>query len=234
MYKVNIVNSLTILISDLSTDLTVIASVNDGACATRTVPIETEAATPSVCLFKRLQLVESSAGTRTACSALLPTLWERTERERESTRLKEAAPQATPLALVHPLSQSLSLSLFVLVRAENACCDRLTLTYDCLSLSLSSLLLMALYVNVCVCLCIALGQVFVLFCFYYRFSVVFVAVVVSLSFLQSCLLLKPVMKALTKQLPGWVSRSNWLIFHDTRQCTAVKGLFYEFGNSNMG
>lgn len=56
------------MISDLSTDFTVIAGVNDGACATRTVPIETEAATPSVCLFKRLQLVESSAGTRTACS----------------------------------------------------------------------------------------------------------------------------------------------------------------------
>lgn len=215
---VNIVKRLTILISDLSTDFTVIALTLTTAHAQHE-PFQLK-------LRRRrrrfVYLNGCSLWKAVQAHALLArSLADTVRAQREHNRLREAAaPKATPMALVHPLALSLSPSL-----RDCSCRKRVLRSVDAdLWWSLppsppphySSLL--CLSVCVFVCLCIALGQVFVLFCFNYRFSVV-----VCDRFFSLVCSLGPVMKALTKQLPGPVWRSNWLIFHYTRQCTAVKG-----------
>lgn len=145
------------MISDLSTDFTVIALALTTAHAQHEpFQLKLRRRRRRFVYLNGCSLWKAVQAHALLARSLVDTV--RAGREREHNRLREStAPKATPMALVHPLSRSLSLSLplFVIVRAENACCDRLTLTYDGLSLP-PSLLTTPLFF-VCLCVCVSLS-----------------------------------------------------------------------------
>lgn len=121
-------------------------------------------------------------------------------------------------------SRSLSLLRSPLpFRAENACCDQLTLTYDCLYRSLFS-------ASLCVCIALPLhcprsGLYFVLFLLPFRYfsccCCCYFAIVSSVF----CLLV-----ACNEGINKTITALKLIDFPWQPKQSSVKGLFYEFGN----